>query len=127
MEKLKILLLVMFLSSWSWCIAQNQIIRGKISSEEGRPLDGATITLKGTKTATVANAEGSYSITVPSGPATLVFSSIGYLPVEQPVTGGTADVVLKKDDRRLSEVIVVGYGQTQKRTVSGSISRIGAR
>ncbi len=127
MEKLKILLLVLFMGSWTWSIAQNQTIRGKISSEEGRPLDGATITLKGTKTATVANTEGIYSITVPSGQATLVFSSIGYLPIELPVTGGTADVVLKKDDRRLSEVIVVGYGQTQKRTVSGSISRIAAR
>jgi TonB-linked SusC/RagA family outer membrane protein len=127
MEKLKILLLVVCMGSYSLSIAQNQVIRGKILSEEGRPLDGATITLKGTKTATVANAEGSYAITVPSGSVTLVFSSIGYLPIEQTVTGGAADIVLKKDDRRLSEVIVVGYGQTQKRTVSGSISRIASR
>jgi TonB-linked SusC/RagA family outer membrane protein len=127
MKKLKSLLLLVCLGICTWSTAQNQVVRGKISSEEGRPLDGATITLKGTKTATVANADGNYSITVPSGSPTLLFSSIGYLPIEQTVTGGTVDIILKKDDRRLSEVIVVGYGQTQKRTVSGSISRIGAR
>lgn len=121
------LLLLVCMGSWSWSIAQNQVIRGKVLSEEGRPLDGATITLKGTKTVTVANAEGNFAITVPSGSPTLVFSSIGYLPTEQTASGGTIDIVLKKDDRRLSEVVVVGYGQTQKRTVSGSISRIAAR
>ncbi|MEO5562276.1 MAG: TonB-dependent receptor [Chitinophagaceae bacterium] len=125
MKKISFLLLLC-IGCWSWTMAQSQVIRGKVTSEDGRPLDGATITIKGTKTATIANAEGNFSLNAASS-VTLVISSVGYVSVEQTSSGGTLDVVLKKDDRRLSEVIVVGYGQTQKRNVSGSISRIAAR
>ncbi|RYF92192.1 MAG: SusC/RagA family TonB-linked outer membrane protein, partial [Chitinophagaceae bacterium] len=106
--------------------SQTQPVKGKVTSEDGRPLDGATITVKGTKTATVANSEGEFSMTVPNSAQTLVISSIGFQSMEQPVSGDM-NVVLKKDDRRLSEVVVVGYGQSQKRNVSGSISRIAAK
>ena len=108
-------------------MAQNQSIRGKISAEDGRPLDGATITVKGTKIATVANSEGAFVMNVPSSARTLVISSVGYLTTEQSISGDNLEIVLKKDDRRLSEVVVVGYGQSQKRNVSGSISRVTAR
>jgi TonB-dependent starch-binding outer membrane protein SusC len=120
-------LLSLLCSATFWCASQNNVIRGKVTSEDGRPLDGATITLKGTKTATIANADGVYSLNVPSASGTLVVSSIGHVPQEQNFSGGVANIVLKKDDRRLSEVIVVGYGQSQKRNVSGSISRISGR
>ena len=64
---------------------------------------------------------------VPSSATTLVISSVGYLTTEQSITGDNLEIVLKKDDRRLSEVVVVGYGQSQKRNVTGSISRVTAR
>jgi len=124
--KCRFLLLFSFLVCTVWALAQNQSIRGKIRSEDGRPLDGATIIVKGTKIATVANSEGTFTMNVPSS-ATLVISSVGYITAEQSITGNDLDIVLKKDDRRLSEVVVVGYGQSQKRNVSGSISRITAR
>jgi TonB-dependent starch-binding outer membrane protein SusC len=108
-------------------IGQTRVVKGKITSEDGRPLDGATINVKGSKAGAVANSEGVYSLTLPAGSNTLVISSVGFIPSEQAVTGNTLDVVLKKDDRRLSEVVVVGYGQAQKRNVSGSISRITGR
>lgn len=120
-------LLCIFLFCSLWSLAQSQVVKGKIVSEDGRPLDGATITLKGTKTATVANSDGAFVINVPASGKTLVISSVGFVSVEQAITGSELDIVLKKDDRRLSEVVVVGYGQSQKRNVSGSISRIAAR
>lgn len=122
--KCRSLLLFSFLFSGLYAISQSQTVRGKVRAEDGRPLDGATITIKGTKTATVANSEGAFTINVPSSSSMLVISSVGYLNAEQPVTGNELDIVLKKDDRRLSEVVVVGYGQSQKRNVSGSISRV---
>jgi TonB-dependent starch-binding outer membrane protein SusC len=125
MRKSTLLLLLLF-SSAIYSYAQH-VIRGKVTGDDGRPLDGATITLKGTKTATVANADGNYSLTVPASSGTLVVSSIGHHPIEINFTGSSADIVLSKDDRRLSEVVVVGYGQSQKRNVSGSISRITGR
>src|SRR5690606_28937704 len=51
----------------------------------------------------------------------------GFITAEQQVTGADMDFILQRDDRRLSEVVVVGYGQSQKRNVSGSISRVTAR
>lgn len=122
--KNRLLLLSLSILSCCWVLAQAQAVRGKISSEDGRPLDGATINIKGVKGGTVANNEGIYTINVPPGSNTLVVSSVGFITVEQVITGSTMDIVLKKDDRRLSEVVVVGYGQSQKRNVSGSISRI---
>lgn len=108
-------------------LSQSRAIRGTVKAEDGRPLDGATITIKGTKTAVVANSEGVFTLNVPASATMLVVTSIGYVTAEQAITGNDVEVILRKDDRRLSEVIVVGYGQSQKRNVSGSISRIAAR
>jgi outer membrane receptor protein involved in Fe transport len=119
------IILTFFCSGWAF--AQNQSVRGKIQSEDGLPLDGATITVKGTKTATIANCEGAFVINVPSSASVLVISFVGFVTIEQSITGNNLDIFLKKDDRILSEVIVVGYRQSQKRNVSGSISRIRAK
>ena len=124
--KRRIFLLFSFLVCSLLGIAQNQTVRGKVSSDDGRPLDGATINVKGTKIAVVANSEGIFSMSVPASAQVLVISSVGFLPEEQNISSDM-NIVLKKDDRRLSEVVVVGYGQSQKRNVSGSISRITAR
>lgn len=108
-------------------LEQERSVRGRITGEDGRPLEGATITVKGSRVSTIANAEGSFILSVPSSASTLVISSVGYLTVEQPINADYLDVMLRRDERRLSEVVIVGYGQTQKRNVSGSISRIGAK
>ena len=94
--KCRILLLSSCLTISFWVLAQNQSIRGKISAEDGRPLDGATITVKGTKIATVANSEGAFVMNVPSSATTLVISSVGYLTTEQSITGDNLEIVLKK-------------------------------
>ena len=124
--KRRILLLFSFIVCSLLAISQNQTVRGKVSSEDGRPLDGATINIKGTKIAVVANSEGVFSMNIPSSAQVLVISSVGFITTEQNISSDM-NIVLKKDDRRLSEVVVVGYGQSQKRNVSGSISRIAAR
>src|SRR5687768_11209862 len=124
--KRRVFLLFPFLVFNLLVMAQNQAIKGRVISEDGRPLDGATINVKGTKIAVVANSEGVFSMNVPSSAQVLVISSVGFITTEQNVSSDM-NIVLKKDDRRLSEVVVVGYGQSQKRNVSGSISRIAAR
>ncbi len=124
--KRRIYLLCTSLALSIWAIGQVQV-RGTVQSDDGRPLEGATVTIKGTKIATIANSEGVFVIEVPSSSSTLVISSVGFLTSEQPASSNIMDIVLKKDDRRLSEVVVVGYGQSQKRNVSGSISRVVGR
>src|SRR5690606_14696266 len=124
--KRRIYLLCTSLALSIWAIGQVQV-RGTVQSDEGRPLEGATVTIKGTKIATIANSEGVFVIEVPSSSSTLVISSVGFLTKEQPASSNVMDIILRKDDRRLSEVVVVGYGQSQKRNVSGSISRVVGR
>ncbi|HUM67037.1 MAG TPA: carboxypeptidase-like regulatory domain-containing protein, partial [Chitinophagaceae bacterium] len=108
--KRRIYLLCTSLALSIWAIGQVQV-RGTVQSDEGRPLEGATVTIKGTKIATIANSEGVFVIEVPSSSSTLVISSVGFLTTEQPASSNVMDIILRKDDRRLSEVVVVGYGQ----------------
>src|SRR5690606_7650368 len=114
----------------SVCVAygQEQTVSGRVtSSEDQQGLPGANVLIKGTATGTVTDADGRYSIRVPDGEATLVFSSIGYSTIEVPVGGRTTvDVTLPLDITQLSEVVVVGYGTQEKRDVTAAISSISA-
>jgi hypothetical protein len=76
------------------------------------------VLLKGTTTGTTTNAEGRYTLTVPDGNGTLVFSSIGYVSEEVPVGNRTTvDVTLVSDIKSLNEVVVVGYGTQTSRNI----------
>jgi TonB-linked SusC/RagA family outer membrane protein len=106
--------------------AQGISVTGKITTQAGEPAAGATVTLKGTATATSADADGVYRITVPSANSVLVFSLVGMQPVEQ-VAGnsGTVNIVLQGSAAStLNEVVVVGYGTQKITKVSGSISTV---
>ncbi|SDK84590.1 TonB-linked outer membrane protein, SusC/RagA family [Catalinimonas alkaloidigena] len=97
-------------------------ISGKVSDEGGGTLPGVNVLVKGTNAGTITDTEGNYSLSVPSGDATLVFSFIGYNTHEEPVNGrSTIDVILLEDVQSLSEVVVVGYGTQKKETVTGSV------
>src|SRR5436190_396036 len=62
--------------------AQAQLVKGKISDEAGAGLPGVNVIVKGTASGTVSDADGNYSITLPEGSKTLVFSFIGYATQE---------------------------------------------
>jgi TonB-linked SusC/RagA family outer membrane protein len=103
------------------------ILSGKVTSETGEFLPGVNIILKGTNIGTVSDSEGSYSLEVPNLTGTLVFSYIGYKTVEVAVSGRTTiDVRLVEDVQSLGEVVVVGYGTTEKINLTGAVSTIGA-
>ena len=101
-------------------IAQNQTITGTVLDELGEPVIGATVTVAGTKTATVTDLDGNYKISAPQG-AKLTITYIGYLPltVKQ---GGT--VSLQEDKQSLDEVVVVGYGSQKKAHLTGSVATV---
>ncbi|TAE34001.1 MAG: DUF3520 domain-containing protein [Cytophagales bacterium] len=89
------------------------------------PLPGVNVQIKGTKIGTNTDAQGRYRIVVnDSTRTTLVFSFIGYMTKEvKTKTQTTAvDVTLHADAKMLSEVVVVGYGTAQKRSVMGSVA-----
>src|SRR5690606_11421860 len=90
-------------------------VTGTVTTETGEPLPGVNVIEKGTTNGTTTDVNGRYSIMVPEGDVTLVFSFIGYVTQEVATRGrSSVDVVLTEDVQSLSEVVVVGYG-TQKK------------
>jgi iron complex outermembrane receptor protein len=106
--------------------AQQKTITGKIVDQEsGQPLAGVTVSVKGTKTAVVTNNDGTFTIAVPSDQSVLDVSYVGYTP-QQITVGGQSSLNLSMiaADKRLGEVVVVGYGTQRKRDVTGSVTSL---
>jgi len=96
-------------------------VSGKVVDEAGLPLPGVNVIEKGTTNGVATDADGKFSLTV-NEEAVLVFSFIGFVTQEVPVNNRTVlDVRLQSDVTSLQEVIVVGYGEQKKVTVTGSV------
>jgi TonB-linked SusC/RagA family outer membrane protein len=107
-------------------IPMPQELKGRVTDAEGKPIPGASITVKGTKTGTAADAGGNFTITVPDN-AVLVFSALGFTTMEMPVAGRTSfDIVMVATNAGigLDEVVVIGYGTASRRDLTGSIAKI---
>ncbi len=102
-------------------------VTGQVSSiDEAAGLPGASVTLKGTTTGVVTDADGRYQIDLPSGDVVLVFSYIGFTTREVSVGNrNVVDVQLLPDTETLQEVVVVGYGTQEKINLTGSVGVIG--
>ncbi len=103
-------------------------VSGKIVDEDGQALPGANILVKGTSIGTTADASGGFTINVPDGNSTLVFSFIGYLTQEISVNNqSTINITLAPDVTSLAEVVVTGYGSQSKRDITGSVATIDSK
>jgi TonB-linked SusC/RagA family outer membrane protein len=109
----------------SHAYAQTRTITGTVTGkDDGKPIPGASVVLKGTKKGTQTNVKGEFSISVGEGRQTLIFTFIGYLAKPIEVSGNTVNVVLEPDQKQLSEVVVVGYGTQLKKDNVGSIAQV---
>ncbi|MDX1941271.1 MAG: TonB-dependent receptor [Saprospiraceae bacterium] len=121
----KVLFLFFMLLSFTGSMIAQRTISGKVSSEDGEPLIGATVQAKNTTVGTVTDLDGSYTISVPDGTTTLVVSYTGYATSEVAIgASNILDVILQASVSQLSEVIVVGYGTQIKSTLSGNIAKV---
>ncbi len=103
-----------------------QKVAGTIYDSNG-PLPGANIVVKGSQNGTTSNFDGYYSLENIGENATLVVSFIGYVTQEIPVNGkATIDATLVEDTGLLEEIVVIGYGNTSRKLVTGAISSIKA-
>ncbi|MDX1285886.1 MAG: SusC/RagA family TonB-linked outer membrane protein, partial [Draconibacterium sp.] len=105
---------------------QQGTIQGKVTDENGEPLIGASVVIKGTTLGTVADLDGNYTLNnVPAGEVTLIVSFIGYSPMEVTATSGsTVNITLQEDVVGLDEVVVIGYGAVKKSDLTGSLSQV---
>ena len=99
-----------------------KLITGTVSDQEGKPLIGVSIQLKGKTTVVSSDNNGVYKIGVPGGKGILVFSYVGFVAKEIVLAAGSSyNVQLNEDPKGLNEVIVIGYGTTTKRDLTGSV------
>ncbi len=118
------------------CFALNCLILGQVfaqitvsgqvtSIEDNEPLPGVNVLVKDTTMGTITDIDGHYTITVPAGHTTLIFSSVGFSKEEIAIEGRSSIAVqLMPDIQSLQEVVVVGYGTTKKTDLTGAVAAI---
>jgi len=118
--------LSLLLLTGSLVMAQTVVISGTVtSSEDGLPVPGVSVTVKGTTVGAITGMDGKYSLPVPASSKTLMFSFIGFKTQEVAIEGKTkVDIVLEQELSQLDEVVVVAYGTQQRRDITGSVSSV---
>jgi len=105
--------------------AQTRTITGRITDSSGAPLSNVSVQVKGTNAGTSTDANGNYSISVPSPNSRLVFSYTGMEAREVSVGGQTTiNTQLVGTSAALGEVVVIGYGTTRKSDLTGSVATV---
>ncbi len=119
-----LLIFLMFLSLFSF--SQNNFkVTGKVSDENGKPVEGATVTVKGTTTATATLADGSFSLTAPSRNSTLVVTSVGFAEMEVAINNKSeVNISIASTASSLTDVVVIGYATVKKKDVTGAVAGI---
>lgn len=109
--------------------AQNSItVSGKIMDESNKPLEGVSVQVKGTATATVTNADGNFTINVPSEKSVLIITHVGYEQQQIEVANKRqVSISMKAAANSMENVVVIGYGTQKRKNVTGAVSSFDAR
>lgn len=108
--------------------AQGRTVTGVVSDESGKPLSGATVTPKNSRSATTTAADGSFKIEVGSATTVLVVTYVGMDPREVSIAGQShVMVTLRPLESKLGEVVVVGYGRARKANLTTAQSSVSAK
>ncbi len=124
MKKLILLLFAIFTVSVLQIYAQNTVT-GTVTDDAGESLPGVSVLVKGTTIGTMSLADGAYSIEVPDGSNTLVFSYIGMETQEAVISGNVLDVTMKPSSEEVGEVVVTALGISRdKKALGYSVSSV---
>ena len=100
-------------------------VSGVVRDDIGTAVPGVNVIEKGTTNGTATDVDGKYSLLVSGDDAVLVFSFIGYMTQEVGVGGrSTIEVSMAPDTKTLQEVVVVGYGEKKKATITGAVTSV---
>ena len=105
--------------------AQQRTITGRVTDDKGNPIVNVSIFIKGSRSGTITKADGTYSINVPPGTTTLVFSSVNMIEQEVNIANqSSANVTLRPDEKSMTEVVVTGYTRERRSQFVGSASTL---
>lgn len=117
------LFLVLCMLSSGNTFAQDRQVTGTIRDEQGQPLPGANVLVKGTSNGVTTDANGRFTLTLPASEDILVISFIGYATQEVSVgTRSTVDVSLAADVKTLNEIVVTGYTSEKRSDFTGAVA-----
>jgi TonB-linked SusC/RagA family outer membrane protein len=125
---MKIFYTICLLICSTFVFSQEIKVTGTVYDSEGNLLGNTSVFIEGTKTGTIADFDGVFSITVPNESSKLVVSYIGF--VDQKLTVGLQTnftIKMKPDTQSLDEIVVVGYGKVKKGDLTGAVSSIKAK
>lgn len=120
-------LALLLLCAITW--AQTTTVTGKVLDDNGNPVPGVSVFVKGTKTGTVTDAQGNYSLKIKDGTTpTLAISSKGFAAQEVVARSGQSPTIrLEKETANLDDVVVIGYSSVKRKDLTGSVSSVGAK
>jgi TonB-linked SusC/RagA family outer membrane protein len=123
-----VLLLCAIIFSVSPAFSQTgKTIKGTVTDEKNEPLPGVSVVVAGTTVGVMTDVKGNYSLNVSGESAVLKFTSIGYTSKEVKVgTNTTINVNMLPDAKQLKDVVVIGYGTSSKKDVTGAITSVKA-
>ena len=126
LEKIALLAICVLVTQFAF--SQNKVISGKVTDNGGNPVQGATVSVKGSKTGTSTDASGNFKLSVPANTSTLVISSVGYSKQEISVSGqNEVSVALATTNANLNEIVVTGYATARRKDLTGSVASIQAK
>lgn len=119
------MLIIIALLIPSIAFAQNHQVTGTVIDQQGEPIIGASVFIKGSTIGTNTDIYGKYMISLPQGTTTLSFSFVGMTSQDIPVAGKSViDVTLKEEDNIFKDVIVIGYGTIQKKDLTTAVASV---
>ncbi len=114
------LLLVCLFANCAVALAQSTV-KGQVKDDNGDPLAGAKVRVKGGNATVITDADGRFQIRAEKGQK-LIISFIGYNETTQTVTGKPMNIMLYEDSRMMSDVVVIGYGSMTRKDVTSSVT-----
>ena len=108
--------------------SQTKTISGKVTDDKGAAVQGATVTVKGTKVGASTAADGSFTLAAPASATTLVISSVGFSSQDVAIAGQSSlSVSLVPTQANLNEVVVIGYGTARRKDLTGAVASVQAK
>ena len=117
----------LFLICGASAFAQRVVSGTVTDSATGRPLQSVTVTAKGTSAGTQTGADGKFIITAPANATTFVISFVGYSSREVVIGSDNINISLSQSSSVLTDVVVIGYGTTRKKDLTGAVATVGEK
>ena len=109
----------------AYAVTNAFVVTGEVIDAVNNPLPGVNVVEKGTRNGTITDVDGKFELTLKDGNAILSFSYIGFTSIDVPVENKqNLRVKMREDVTQMDEVVVIGYGTTTKKEVTGSISSL---